>query len=464
MNGVVPERTVNIGIRHNDARLAADVSVEALDRDGFPIAATESDINGVATLRLVGQEQMGPAARLNLRVAGTQTYLGLPIQDTVVYEKGESEAKRITIRFNPALSSGDTWYQAILNETAEIEKHRAGETMTLETGAAPRYFFMVAGNDTEGIRHAALVRSDGSGDIAFTAPILEPWQTYGNQLTVTVAGITAAPTCRHFSLPNIDGDTAALVYPKSATSLTVFSFARDRLPLPGSAGKLNQPSALECTFVAEAGPCLGSQVTALVPLLGTSAPLDLDWSSPFFIPFTARGFPIVDAQILNDSTAQHYDRSKGGICALPKIFVPWTYLTGDIQLANGVFHGEIFYSKLPSSFEMLLPQNPDIETTDNARALELRQGCGNCYQIAEVTGMRNGQAVSVVAPFVDGSATIPKALFDRRDRVGAYGYSNDIPYSAAVTLPMQGYPAGPGRTRLVPISPNIKYYRWQSER
>ena len=455
---------VTVWVTHDDNRPAADVPIEALGENGSVLASVATDINGRAEVTLFDAWLDVPRDHWNVRAGRTETYLGIPIGETRIRYRGERNPGAVQVTFRPLLAPGDTWFQPLLDEEAELQRHGAGESVTVNLPVEPRHVFVVSGNDIEGVRHAQLLFIDGRSDMLFSDPLVEPAATWGNTVTVAVTGIAAAPTCRHLSFP-LEGETAALVYPKSATGFTVWSLSRDILPYPGAAGKLNQPSALVCSFVGGPGPCAGTTITSLVPLLGSQTHLGLDWSSPRLIPFSSGQYTLRDARIVNDSSDAAYLRDKGGFCVLPSTLgIDWGYLFADLTLANGNLHYEQFYPAMPASIEMALGEDPAIETRDEGANLVLSALCPYCYLVAQVTGEQDGKPVSVVAPIVDGVARVPLMLFDRRDDITVFGYARDFPYAEVVTLPMRGYGPNPGATKRNSVGVGTRFFRWTSER
>lgn len=452
------ERRVLVSVRHDSGQPAADVLVEALDADANVDDEATTDINGTAWVSIDADE-----LAMSLRIDRQAVYLDIPADETIVVLKGTETPRTVSVTFRPVLAAGDTWFHVLAPNQTALERAAPGESVSLRVPAVARHFFVAAGNDAQGIRHAAMLMFDGGGDALYTDPIVAPYTEYAQKITVSVAGLAEQPACRHQALLKLDHQTAALVYPMSATGFTVYSFSSVRFEF--SRRTVNLPNGLACTYTAPSGPCQGKPVTALVPLIGTDDPIAVDWSTTEFVPAAPDDFEIIDARLTNAKATQAYSREKGGFCMAVNDFMDWSYLSADLDVPLGDVHVERFMTKTPEEIDVLAGVNPQVTAGDDDDYLTLSAACLDCYDVARVTGRdQDDTRVTVYAPMTAGLAHIPRGLLARRDAVETYGYRNAIGYADAITLPMQGFGIKPGESTLIPYSPRTTFFRWHSAR
>lgn len=452
------ERHIRVTVRHDTGQPAADVTVETLDAEGEVESEAATDINGGAW---VAVDEDDPT--VSLRIDGKAVYLDLPADDATVVLKGESTPRTVDVTFRPVLAAGDTWFHVLAANQTALERNAPGESVTVRVPAAPRHFFVAAGNDAQGVVHAALINFDGGGDALFTDPIAAPVTAYAQKITVSVTGLAEAPSCRHQALLRLEHQTAALVYPMTATGFTVYSFSTVRIQLEKRS--VNLPNGLACTYTAPSGACQGKPVTALVPLIGIDDPISVDWSTTELVPASPDDYELIGARLTNAKATQPYSREKGGFCMAVNDFMDWSYLSADLAVPLGEVHVERFMTETPDEIDVLAGLNPQVIARDDDAALHLSAACPDCYDVARITGRDADDAVvTVYAPMTAGSARVPRALLERRDTIEAYGYQGAFGYAETVTLPMQGYGIKPGESTLIPYSPRTTFFSWRSDR
>lgn len=452
------ERKILVTVRHESGQPAADVLIEALDADANVEEETTTDINGKAWVSVDDDE-----LTTSLRIDRQAVFLDVPADATTIVLAGEDTPRMVNVTFRPVLTAGDTWFHVLAPNQTTLERSAPGESVTLRVPAVARNFFVAAGNDAEGVRHAALLVFDGGGDALYTDPVTAAYTEYAKKITVAVTGLAEAPSCRHQALLKLEHQTGAVVYPMSATGFTVYSFSSVRFEF--SERTVNLPNGLACTYTAPSGPCQGKPVTALVPLIGTDDPLTVDWSTTELVPAAPDDYEIVAARLTNAKATQSYSREKGGFCMAVNDFMDWSYLSADVDVPLGEVHVERFMTKTPAEIDVLSGVNPQVTAADDDDYLTLRAACPDCYDVARVTGRDQDDAlVTVYAPVTAGLAHIPRALLAQRDVVETYGYRSAVGYADAITLPMLGIGIKPGESTLVPYSPRTTFLRWRSAR
>ncbi len=451
------EHGVTVTVVRATGSPAADVYVETLDESGRSRNRVSTDINGVARLTLHGDDD-----RFHLRVDERQSYLSIPVEDTLVRLRADEPDGTVAVTFRPALVAGDEWFQPLLFGGGDFQPLARGESLTVRVPAEPRSFFVVAGNDDEGVRHVALLHIDGSTDMMFTTPVELDYDAWGQKIAVSMTGLSEPPVCAARTFPLLEAETAALVYGATATDMTVYAFSS--LIFHRDDAAYMQPSALRCSFVVDAGACTGATVNGMIALSGTGKPVEVDWSDVSFIPFAPENADVLAAHLFNDGLDQPYSRDRGGFCALPTNLVPWTYLTAELQLDKGVLEAREFMTRMPDELSLEVGGDVDVDTFDTREYLEASSPCELCYSTAVVHGTFRGKAAVAYAPVKTGQARIPRALFEQRSEIELFGYLNDVAYARSVTLPMQGYGIEPGGSDLLPITQNTRFYRWNSTR
>lgn len=453
------DRPVPVTVRHENGRPAADVKVELLGAKGDAVEETRTDINGAAAVHVETT-----ADRMRLRIDGRYAFLDVPSDEATVVLPGEAVTPRtVSVTFRPVLPAGDTWFQVLYGAETAYTPLSPGDSLTLRMPAEPRNFFVASGDVTQGVLHAGLVSFDGGGDAVFTDPITDPYTDHAQKVEVSIDGLAEAPTCLHQALPRLDHQTGALIYPMSATGFTVYSFSSVQFRF--SARTLGLPNGLACTYTAPAGDCIGKPVTALVPLVGSDTPVHVDWTTTTLVPVAGDDYTIVSARLTNPKASQTYSRDKAGFCMAVNDFTDLSFVTAELEVPAGLMQVERFMAETPDTIELLGGVDPVVRTYDTADTLELAAACENCYDVARVSGRDEaGDPVVAYAPVSQGLASVPRALFARRNLVELYGYANAYGYADAVTLPMQGYGIRPGESGLVPYSPRTTFYLWRSER